>query len=502
MSTVQVACEQQCVVHLSPPTKGHFVQLQSPAKRLHCFSMAGTVWSAIVALVLASCPNEAHGKQTSNSDFIELLKRRLEMDPSLAENWRMLGKYYLKSNNIADAISTLHRAIELDPNSAAAHFDLGQAYLANQKHDLATFHFQKVIALAPTSGYARELIDANLVDAPAEMLNQESALEVLANPNLIPASYQMQTFDGSDDLQQRSNHLEVDAHSKPQRVRAFLEAGSLYNSNVSLTPTSRELRSVRAASAQAFINPEFEWLLVSKGPLRAGPITRGYFTANEGHLSNFNLASFQGGMFAERDVTNGSNFVLGRFEYLYVLDLLAGKRFGNRHTITPSITSVRPDGGFYYIYGSVSFAQFADSGSNPTTDSLTGNTYTVGASRLYKTQLPVLRSCSVGADFESARTQGLDFRYNGISVHGSTNWSLSEKITFNPETGIGFRNYYAFTGAPSRDELIARCSTRLRYQHNSYWALSAIGSYDRFAAKNDAFDAQRVQAGLVSTFLY
>ncbi len=63
--------------------------------------------------------------------------------------------------------------------------------------------------------------------------------------------------------------------------------------------------------------------------LRFGPLIRGYFSVNDDDLSTFNLASFQGGAFAERDLYWGDRVMIGRTDYVYVLDLLDNNRFGD-----------------------------------------------------------------------------------------------------------------------------------------------------------------------------
>ncbi len=166
------------------------------------------------------------------------------------------------------------------------------------------------------------------------------------------------------------------------------------------------------------------------------------------------------------------------------------------------MTALQSNGGLYYLCGAVSFAQFANDGTDPATDSLDGNTYTTGLSRVFTTGWSRLTGFSLGADLESADTEGADYRYRSIALHSDSTLAFTPRWSLIPEAGIGYRNYYDFTGTVDRDELIWRTAIRSRFQLSKSLSVSGVASYDRFVSDNASFDAERTQVGVVTTFVY
>jgi hypothetical protein len=163
---------------------------------------------------------------------------------------------------------------------------------------------------------------------------------------------------------------------------------------------------------------------------------------------------------------------------------------------------IRPDLDVIYTYITASFTDFVDDGAIATETSLDGPSITGGVSRFFQTKISWLPTYTLGVDLESADTRGSDFRYRAITAHGGMTFQLHERWRLIPTAGLGYRDYYAFTGAPSRDEVTSRIHLRLQYQMNTTTSVSLVSGYDRFASDNELFDAQRTQAGIVITVNY
>ncbi len=339
----------------------------------------------------------------------------------------------------------------------------------------------------------------------AEYAELDPSLAENSNGAVKRASYEVDPFDSSDDVERRIN--ELSKSDEPKRLYAMIETGALYNSNVTLAPISRFLTNVNAASAQWFVNPNFELTAIQRtseleGGFRVGPIFRGFFTLNEGELSDYNLASYQPGAFFERKRSAGGLLRITRVEYSYSLDFFGGSRLGDRHTLMSSLMTIHPGASVDFLYGSIAYSQFRDDGSNPPVTSLDGATYSVGAARFFVTDLCYLPTWTLGADLESAATEGDDFRYRSIRFYGDATIALTENLSLIPSGAIGFRNFPDFTGTVNRDELTGRLGAKLKYEFNAHTAISAVVNYDRFASDNETYDSERFTTGIVATYLY
>lgn len=446
--------------------------------------------------------------------MLAILQRMVQEDPSRADTWRLIGGIHRRQDRVPEALDAFNRALSLQPDNAAAHFDKGELMWQLGKRSNATFHFDRVIELAPASGYAQKLADKGYAPAQQVVRNAVVTADAIGQmPNAIggvigdgevgitPAAYEIQTLDGADDLERRLNQLGSDPLTPPSRWQMFVEAGALYNSNVSLTPISRELTGGQAASFQGFVSPDVQWTALDRGLWRSGPLLRGYFTKNEGSFQSLDLASFQPGVFLERDLAWGDNQRIGRVDYVYSLDLLDADKFGERHAITASLTTIFPDADVTYAYITTSLSDFTDDGVTPAVDSLDGTAVTTGISRFFRTSWALIPTWSLGVDGEWANTEGADYRYFAVNLHGDLTYQLTERLSFIPRAGVGYRTYGDFTGPVSRDELTWRASGRLRWQCSERLAISAVAGYDRFASDNANFDTDRTEAGLVLTFL-
>jgi hypothetical protein len=481
-----------------------------------CLSDHGIAWADEVAASASGLVTPLSSTPPAPDDpILEMLRSRVEQRPLHSDSWRMLGKALADRGDAVAAIETLNRALEIDPTNAAAHFNLGQVFLSQTKTDVATTHFEACVSIAPDSEYANEIFARNLLTPSARastILNPKGdydpALPTVQDPsspaslNVQPAGYEIQSFDGADDLERRFDQLEADSDPVAKRLRLFCELGILYNSNISLTPISRELLNVDAESFQAIFNPEVEWIALSNELWRSGPLLRSYSALNESNQQEFNLFSVQPGWFIERDRKVGDGEWIGRIDYVYATDLLDGNRIGDRHSSTASLIMIRPDLDVIYTYITASFTDFVDDGAIATETSLDGPSITGGVSRFFQTKKPWLPTYTLGVDLESADTRGSDFRYRAITAHGGMTFQLHERWRLIPTAGLGYRDYYAFTGDPSRDELTSRIHLRLQYQMNTTTSVSLVSGYDRFASDNELFDAQRTQAGIVMTVNY
>ena len=450
--------------------------------------------------------------------ILTALKTRLEDQPDHSETWRMIGRVLRQRGKMEPALAATRQALELDPLNAAAHFDFAELSKQSGDPESALFHQRQVLKIAPHSTYAEQLIAQGIqlssseIDQASESWRDQwgskfavtqAVAENGGNESSIqPVDYQIQTLDGADDLDREIKRIDSTINFEEKKIRFWVESGYQYNSNISLTPISRELVDSDAASGQWIVSPELEWSLHRNRQWRTGPLLRGFFTVNDSTWSDFDLASFQPGAFIERDWDDGDRNRLGRVDYVYALDLVGGSRLGDRHSVTTSVIDIDADLNVNYGYITTSFSEFDDDGADPAVNSLDGFSIAGGWSRFFQTNWQRVPSWSLGVDLESANTEGASFRYWGIAFHHSSTIQLSERLSFLPTAGIGARNYFDFAGPVNRDELTWRTGGRLQYRLSEAWSVSAVANYDRFVSDNDAFDAERLVTGIVTTFRY
>lgn len=523
-----------------------------------CFWM-GTQIEAVAAEAIAaeqalpSVPASPAAPSDAQLRMLEMLLAKVQSNPGHSDSWRSLGRMQKALGQTDEAVTSTRKALELDPYNAAAHFDLGTLLHQVSRGEAAKQHFQEVLAIAPESTYADQVrtmgleipenvsvpshavaqlgmpttdgsapvispgSPAILPDSPASLPMSsglsDTAMQAdplpaydpfsqspTANPPTQTVGYEIQTFDGSDDLENRLRQLEEEAESPGNAFRIYLETGLLYNTNVTLTPISRDLAQDEQASFQWYASPDMDWKLFRNETSRAGVLFRGYFTANESQFQEFNLASFQPGAFAERDFTFGGNEVIGRMEYVFSNDFFDGNQVGNRHAGTASVTVIRPDLNAWYGYTTVAQSDFEDDGVTPDQTSLDGTTITFGGSHFKRTAWESLPMLVLGTDLEYANTKGDDYRYLSVNLHGSTDWSFWDRWTFTPAWGVGYRNYPDFTDPVGRDEIFWRVHGKLTYQWTEQWSVSTVAGHDRFASDNESFDTERSEVGFFVGF--
>jgi len=452
--------------------------------------------------------------------MLTLLEQRVEQRPNHSESWRALARVQKQLGDSEAALVSWQQALTLDSFNAAAHFDLGQHFEATGDRVAAETHLQKVLEIAPLSSYADQVRELGWIQEPAAQAtlllptvppsadddSGGDGVDVLpaiesANSSVKPVGYEIQTFDGSDDRQQRVNELEQLVQEPESRLRAFLETGILYNTNVTLTPISRDLAGDESASFQAFLSPDVDYQWIKQAEFRAGPKLSSYVTLNEDTYSEFNLINLQPGVFAERDFHVGQGEAIGRLESTYAQDWFDGDRVSRRISGTASVTYIRPDLDAIYAYVRLADSQFDDDGAVPTQTSLDGFSVTLGTSRFYQTEWDRLPMIALGADIESADTRGSDYRYRSINLHGSGGYQLTSSWELVPTWGIGFREYPDFTRSPPRDEFFWRLHGRLKYNFKPSHSISFVVGHDRFASDNEEFDTERTEGGLVYQFI-
>ncbi len=81
----------------------------------------------------------------------DLLKDRLQQDPSNLAACNLLGIVYTNLKDYAHAEQAFQQALQLAPNSLTTHNNLGNLYVAEQKLDLGEEEFNAVLKASPTN---------------------------------------------------------------------------------------------------------------------------------------------------------------------------------------------------------------------------------------------------------------------------------------------------------------------------------------------------------------
>lgn len=428
---------------------------------------------------------DAHADDTSIG---ARLQKRVQQLPSDANSWRLLGRWQLRNGDAAAARTSLLQAIDLNPELVAAHFDLATALQQLGHTAEATEHFATVIRLAPDCDYATQA-EAKLLEADATAISP-----------VQQAGYEIRRFDGSEHL---SDVPETPQEAVAPKLWHFrMEIGSVFNSNPALAPISRGLTPTTPESFQAVVTPELELRLFEHPKLTLGTMMRGSFTHNEGNVRSLNLQSYQPGLFAEKVFLQPDAVLVSRVEYSFSHDEFDTKTLGNRHTVFASLARVKPTGSMTFGYLSTDHSNFSNDGISPQITSQDGWTWATGASQKFAIDRHWLRSFRVGADVTYADLAGADFRFAGVSLFVDAEIPLTETITLKPEGGWGYRDYFDFTGSPSRNENIWRGGVRLEKRINDLLTIAGVFNYEKFATRNALFAADRYTTGLLAIFEY
>ncbi len=410
----------------------------------------------------------------------------MQRAPADATGWRLLGKLRLQAGDSAGAADALRRATQLDPQSAAAHYDLAQALQGLGQSQAAVRHYEQARKLAPESDYGRQ--------AQAQLGQWGHAADVLP---IRQVGYEIKRFERSGlvdrlDRDDADSRHDPDDPLPPWSVR--LESGLLYNTNVALSPTNRELDPNPRESFQTFLNPELDYALIDAQGWRLGPRFTGYFTANEGQFDDLNLESYQPGAFVEYAVALGAGLLVPRVDYDYTVDRFGGVHFGGQHALGLSFTHL---GAWldHVLYSIIDHTDFADDGTAPELSSRDGWAYTLGLSQTLHTGA---LEFGLGIELQRANVDGSDYRYHSVGLNGDVAIWLTDGLRLRLEGGTGYRDYFDAQIEPSRNEFLWHAATELRLQITTHWSASLTASYNRFDSDNELFTADRFVGGMTT----
>jgi hypothetical protein len=276
----------------------------------------------------------------------------------------------------------------------------------------------------------------------------------------------------------------------------------LYNSNVALAPLSRELSPADPASPQAFISPDLQLSLIDRRTWRTGTTFRGIFNVGSGDFREFNLQSYRPGLFFESFHFVGAKIFVPRVAYDFTHDEFDGDTFGNRHALTASLTASWNDTQSSFLYWSIDYTDFLDDGILPSVTSQDGWTNMLGFSHVYLLDYGCFKQFRAGVDWTAADPRGSDFRFRGVGLFAEGVLTVALGTELRLQGGWGYRDYPDFEFTPSRNEIVWRAGAELRKRVREDFSVAIVFNYDRFAAKNPLFDAERFVTGVVTTFEY
>ncbi len=445
--------------------------------------MARKLLRVMLALIpLHAVAADLPGSEQTSSVVQTAVYERVAADPNDAAAWRLQGRLLMRQGHFSQAVEFLKRAVALNQLSAAAWHDLGRALEQTGDVDAAGEAYQRVIALAPESTYA---------DSARQSLEGK-----LASEEVIPASIEIRDFDGLEHQPDEPRLLTLDEAFQNRsaglsNLRFKLQTGLLYDSNVALSPISRQLAPGTRNSFQFFFSPYLEYLLLQQETWRGGPRLAGHFTWNEEAFQNFNLQSYRPGWFVEKDLFHEDRAYSLRVDYEFTHDEFRESTFGNRHAVLTSLTGFWDDVLATNFYWATDYTNFANDGSDPSTDSSDGWTNALGVSHEWRTNLWYLLLVRLGGQLERADTRGTDFRFNGVGLNAEAWFPVSDRLDARLRGGWGYRDYPDFRSGPSRNDHIWTTSAVLLYRWTEKCSVRLGSQYIRFNSESPLFDAER-----------
>jgi hypothetical protein len=409
------------------------------------------------------------------------LEARVAAAPADSSARRLLGHVLLEDGNAAAALEHLHAAVEAQPLNAAAQFDYGRALDATGDVAGAVAAWQTAIELAPDSEYALE----------AQRCLEEAGVEA--------AAYEIREFPGPPTPEDASGPISAPAPRLPLYAR--LETGFLYNSNVALSPLSRQLAPGDRESFQLFVAPEIEWSVVKRESWAVGPLFTGYFTLNEGRFSNFNLQSYTPGLFGEATFDTAVGTFVPRLEYRFTLDEYQGSTFAQRHGGIGRLTLLR-DIHATTGYASIDHTNFMNDGILPSVTSADGTLYATGLYHDVTVAERWLKSVRGGIDLDRLAATGSDYSYWGVGLSAQAVIPIVDSVEGLIKGGCGYRNYDKFEFEPDRNEFLWRAGGELRKWFTPHFSAAAVANYQLFDSNNPLFAADRFIAGLTAQYVY
>jgi hypothetical protein len=444
------------------------------------------LWLEVSNVALA----QGHSTNLANQEL--RLRARVAERPDDGSSWRILGRYLLQQERHAEALEVLLRASELSPTSAAAHFDLGQTQQALGDSTAAAASFQTVIELAADSDYAQ-----SAQQALASLRSDAPPSDVV-----VLADYRIRRFDGSEHADRVDPLAPPEAPWWKQRLSLNLQTGVLYNSNVALSPLSRELSSEPSRSAQLFVEPDLLFAVIDEPTWRSGPTLRGHFTVNEGHLRQFNLQSYRPGWFVEYFLFRGEQSFVPRVAYEFTHDEFDGRTLGNRHALLTSVTAYWNGEHSSSLFWSIDTSDFLNDGILPSVTSQDGVTNALGVTHELALPYAHWRLVRGGVEVAHASTTGSDYTFNGVNVFAAAAFPLAAGLELSLTGSIGYRQYPDFEFTPARDEIIWRGGTELRKYFTDHLSGALVFNYDNFDSQNPLFESERFISGIVFDYAY
>lgn len=89
--------------------------------------------------------------QKEHDAAIKFFQRAVQVDPSFAYAYTLLGHEYVTTEELDRAMSAFRSAIRLDSRHYNAWYGIGSIYSKEEQYQLAEFHFKKALAIHPQS---------------------------------------------------------------------------------------------------------------------------------------------------------------------------------------------------------------------------------------------------------------------------------------------------------------------------------------------------------------
>jgi hypothetical protein len=428
--------------------------------------------------------------------LLQPLRNRVAQQPDDAVGWRLLGAVYERHGELVLARDAYFHAVQHDPENAAARCGLGRVLVTLGDFDGAVSQLQQAVWLAPDSHYAEEsrsLIDT-LPDAARGPTEAEDDVEEDRSMFIQPVNFVTDWLKGP---------ALTESPVSEYRASAFdlsVDLGLQFNSNVELAPISRQLSPFEDGSFQTFLAPDMEYAVIDNSYWRLATNFYGFFNFNEGHLDTYNLEHYEPGVSLERYVLWHDMQLVPRLAYNYSYDAFQGERFGVRHAIAGSLTTLLEDGQSWLTYLQIDQTNFDDDGLDPTISSLDGWSYTLGGSYATEVDSPHLELIRTGVDLQLADLDGSSYSYQGVMLYVSAELPMFWHCLAVIDLGWGFRDFPDFEFSPSRNENIWHAGIDLERPISEHWSITGTFEYDRFASRNELFDADRFVAGAYLTY--
>lgn len=448
-------------------------------------------WSVVLWLATANLAfAQDHNADLANREL--RLRARVTERPDDGSSWRMLGRCLLQQHRHTEALEILQQAVALSPASAAAHLDLGKTWQALGDSESAAESYRTVMELAPDSDYAQSAQQAL------------ATLRSVAPPQdvIVPADYRIRRFDGSELADRVEPLRQPETPWWKERLSLNLETGVLYNSNVALSPLSRELSSSPSGSAQLFVEPDLLLAVFDETTWRSGPTLRGHFTVNEGNLRQFNLQSYRPGWFVEFFLFRGEQSFVPRVAYEFTHDEFDGSTLGNRHALLTSVAAYWNGEHSSTLFWSIDTSNFLNDGVLPSVTSQDGVTNALGISHDVALPFAHWRLIRGGIEVSHASTTGSDYTFNGVNLFAAAAFPLAAGLELSVTGSVGYRQYPDFEFTPTRDEILWRGGAELRKYFTDHLSGALVFNYDNFDSQNPLFASERFISGVVFDYTY